>query len=148
MGAIFDQVVAKAWDFVRPKLVAMNREKGPAGVWSTGFRSGWEAHARLFPAESDCMSAADRAELVAGIALSKFERRVFEALNRRFGKWVHVAELTDAVYWDDPNGGPANPSATLGNFASRLRRKLAPVGLTIDWHPGGAGRRLIWMDRR
>ena len=93
-------------------------------------------------------SSADRAALVAALPLSRFERRVFDALDRKFGKWVHVAELTDAVYWDDPSGGPANPSATLGNFCSRLRRKLIGVGLTIDFHPGGAGRRLIWIEQR
>lgn len=37
----FDFVAARAWDFVRPKLVALNEEKGPAGVWSNGFRAGW-----------------------------------------------------------------------------------------------------------
>lgn len=37
----FDTVAARAWDFVRPKLLYLSREKGPAGVWSNGFRSGW-----------------------------------------------------------------------------------------------------------
>lgn len=39
----FDEVVARAWDFVRPKLSKLNKEKGLAGVWSNGFRSGWTA---------------------------------------------------------------------------------------------------------
>lgn len=41
-----DDVLAQAWDFVRPKLVPLNNEKGPAGVWSNGFRSGWSAASR------------------------------------------------------------------------------------------------------
>ena len=93
-------------------------------------------------------SALARADVVAALPLTKFERRVFDCLNRHFGTYVHVGELIDAVYWDDPNGGPANPSATLGNFTSRLRRKLAPVGLVIQWHPGGAGRCLDWAKPR
>lgn len=40
-GTEFDEVAARAWDFVRPKLLALHDEKGPAGVWSNGFRSGW-----------------------------------------------------------------------------------------------------------
>jgi hypothetical protein len=50
--ADFEQVAANAWDFVRPKLVALNKEKGPAGVWSNGFRSGWDNALRaLSPAQ-------------------------------------------------------------------------------------------------
>lgn len=39
----FDEAATAAWNFVRPKLLDMNKEKGIAGVWSTGFRSGWDA---------------------------------------------------------------------------------------------------------
>lgn len=42
----FDVAAAAAWDFVLPKLIDMNRKKGLAGVWSTGYRSGWTAAER------------------------------------------------------------------------------------------------------
>lgn len=48
----FDQAASAAWDFVRPKLLEMGREKGFGGVWAHGFRQGW------FAAESPFRSVA------------------------------------------------------------------------------------------
>jgi len=42
----FEIAATAAWDFIRPKLIPLNKEKGLAGVWSNGFRSGWDAKAR------------------------------------------------------------------------------------------------------
>lgn len=42
----YDAAASAGWDFIRPKLLDMNREKGPAGVWSNGFNSGWNARDR------------------------------------------------------------------------------------------------------
>ena len=42
----FEIAATAAWDFIWPKLIPLNKEKGLAGVWSNGFRSGWDAKAR------------------------------------------------------------------------------------------------------
>ena len=42
----FDDAAKAAWDFVRPTLLDRGREKGYAGVWSDGFRQGWDAATR------------------------------------------------------------------------------------------------------
>lgn len=38
--------IEAAWEFIQPKLIPLNREKGLAGVWSNGFRSGYDAALR------------------------------------------------------------------------------------------------------
>lgn len=46
-----ESAVGAAWDFVKDKLGALNAEKGTAGVWSNGFRSGYDAATRAKPTE-------------------------------------------------------------------------------------------------
>lgn len=46
MTKLREEAIDAAWDYVGPSLVTMNDEKGPAGVWSTGYRAGWDAAAR------------------------------------------------------------------------------------------------------
>lgn len=54
----YAEAVAKAWEFFGPKLPAMFQEKGAGGVWTTGFRSGWDAASRLNDAAPDLLTTA------------------------------------------------------------------------------------------
>ena len=47
---LYETAASAAWDFVRPKLIGLNKEKGLAGVWSNGFRTGWDSALRSSPA--------------------------------------------------------------------------------------------------
>lgn len=82
------------------------------------------------------------------VQLRPTERAIFQALAMRIGQWVPSAELLDALYGEDAEGGPETAACILSQYISRLRQKLVPFGLVIDgksnW--GDTGRRLRWVE--
>lgn len=101
---------------------------------------------KLCPCCGQSMAATDPRDVLATVRLSPMERRLCEYLAERFGKWIDREKIEDAVYADDPNGGPENANQCIRWFAFRANRKLAPHGLTVESQlgQGATARRLMW----
>lgn len=73
--------------------------------------------------------------MAGGVALSfsRLQRQIMSALwrARARGGYRDTRSLADAVYSDDPNGGPET-TLSLTLTLSKLRRKLATVGWSIS----------------
>ena len=83
------------------------------------------------------------------LRLTKIEGRVFDRLARNFGREVLTEQLIDAMYFDDPNGGPATASNVLSITVMKLRVKIGPRNLKLDAGKGaGAYRRLRWSTQQ
>ena len=84
------------------------------------------------------------------VEFGKRKRRLVAALADAYPRAVNGAALIDAVYGDDPNGGPEAAELVLTALVSQLRGKLAPMGWTIPHQPAGpAGlqeRRLMALE--
>lgn len=71
------------------------------------------------------------------------ELRIVSLLyDRRYGAPVTTREIVDALYGDDPDGGPEYTHGCVEKFLCDARRKLAPMGCGIRaaW---GRGYRLV-----
>lgn len=91
----------------------------------------------------------DPAVLGGSLPLSGQQRRIYDALANSFGRWVSGAALVEAIYWDDPTGGPDDTTNVIKVQTTFLRAAVAPFGLVIDVdrQPGGARRRLTWGNQ-
>lgn len=67
------------------------------------------------------------------------QRRILDALASAYPNDVTKAQLIDALYWDDIDGGPDDPSNVIGQQICRLRPVLASYGWTIPTAKGGRG---------
>lgn len=79
---------------------------------------------------------------VAGVSEVPLEgqaRKIVELLAKAYPKSVSRTAIWDALYGDDPNGGPDNPDAVINVRIYRLRRQLAPYGWTIPRASTGRG---------
>jgi len=83
--------------------------------------------------------------LGAAIQLSNHERRIFNRLARSPGAWVSPAQLVDAVFSDEEDGGPERAVSSVSSAVKTLRRKLATTGLKIEtsFGRGNGERRLV-----
>jgi DNA-binding response OmpR family regulator len=72
------------------------------------------------------------------------QSKIARALAARPGKWVNSQALVDAVYADDPNGGPLSAYDSMRAALNRLKRALAAENfpLTIIGQQG-MGYRLV-----
>jgi hypothetical protein len=75
-----------------------------------------------------------------GVAVQFTERqsRVIGALwrARRRGGFDGLQLLADAVYGDDPDGGPENAANTMSATLWAIRKKLEPAGYTVPYRYG------------
>ena len=69
------------------------------------------------------------------------ERQILECLGDRNGNWVHLDTIMHHLYWDDPNGGPAD-TRIIDVFICKLRKKLVSTDYEIQTAHGG-WRRLV-----
>jgi hypothetical protein len=58
--------------------------------------------------------------------------RIWDVLQRRPG--ISAADLVDAVYAEDPNGGPDTGRKTIHVHVSHMNRRLMREGMTIKGH--------------
>lgn len=71
------------------------------------------------------------------------ELRIVSLLyERRYGAPVTTGEIVDALYGDDPEGGPEDTRGCIEKFLCDARRKLAPMGCRIETN-WGRGYRLV-----
>jgi len=79
------------------------------------------------------------------------QMRIIKALADAYPRAVSKSQLIDAIYWDDPDGGPDNPSNVINQQLCRLRPLVSMHGWTIPMARGGAGNyglyRLLPMGR-
>ncbi len=66
------------------------------------------------------------------LPFSPQERRVVDALVTRFGRFVSNDEIVDAIYADDPNGGPLWARHCLSKAVGRIREKLNGSGVVLE----------------
>lgn len=84
-------------------------------------------------------------EIAELVSLSRLERVIFDTLAAQFGRFVPGPALADAVYADDPDGGPFSAVSCVGVRTISLRKKIEPFGLVIDGRTGpNGGRRMTW----
>ena len=78
-------------------------------------------------------------ESLAGAPLSKRERQIVDALARVYPRALDLGQVVDAMYSDDPNGGPDNPEGVVRTLVSRLRALLPNYGWNIPINRTGHG---------
>ena len=57
--------------------------------------------------------------------------QVLDKLNEAYPKGVRRRDLADALYGDDPDGGPLDLDNCLESFVCRVRKAIAPAGFAI-----------------
>ena len=77
--------------------------------------------------------------------MGPIERRLFNALAERPGRWIPNRTLVNAAYFDDPTGGPDDAVGSIKVILSGLRRRLDAVGLIIETKRSGVGQRRLWL---
>lgn len=89
--------------------------------------------------------AADPRAVLATLKLSPMQLRVCNHLARHFGKWRTWDQIVEAIYADDPNGGPEDGRVVLDQFIFRARKRLVGSGLAIESYlgRGSVGRRMV-----
>ena len=98
-----------------------------------------------------CGSAGTRPDpkaVVDAIKMSPTQRRIADLLASRFGRPVLCEHVADVVYADDPDGGPDGGIRVISAHISKIRRRIAKHGLSIDCGrgPGEHSYRMTWSD--
>lgn len=71
---------------------------------------------------------------VYSAAMAPQERAVFDVLARGRGRAIHITSIMDAMYADDPTGGPEWVAAyrSLRRVIFRIRKRLHGSGVSIE----------------
>jgi DNA-binding response OmpR family regulator len=77
--------------------------------------------------------------------MGPIERRLFNALAERPGRWITNRTLVNAAYFDDPTGGPDDADGSIKVILSHLRRRLDAAGLVIETRRSGVAERRLWF---
>lgn len=80
---------------------------------------------------------------LGGVCLSKQLRRILDVFVNRFGRPVYTEEIVEALYFDDPNGGAETAASVINVRLFELRRRILPLGFSIEGKRGKQGRRLV-----
>ncbi|MBN8996133.1 MAG: hypothetical protein J0H94_12975 [Rhizobiales bacterium] len=75
--------------------------------------------------------------VIATASLSRSERLAVSHLAERFGKWVRLGQVVEAVYVDDPDGGPLTAHQCVYMFLYRADKKLRSLGYAVESTRGG-----------
>jgi hypothetical protein len=67
--------------------------------------------------------------------LSPIKQRILEAVQRRPG--ITTQALRDAVWWDDPDGGPLTDRKCLHVHVAQLNALLRPLNIVVRSEGGG-----------
>lgn len=68
----------------------------------------------------------------AAQAMPRVQRKLLTVLARHFGSFVSTERIANAVWADDMGGGPLNAPVCISQAAARVRKGLAPFGITIE----------------
>jgi DNA-binding response OmpR family regulator len=66
------------------------------------------------------------------LPLTGKQRLLCGFLAGKIGKWQTRAKVIDAIYGDDPDGGPDGPEMCLRVFVHKARKQLTSIGLDIE----------------
>jgi len=89
-----------------------------------------------------CGHDLDAPPSVASLASARLrpqDRKIVDALSRAYPRAVRTSALVDALYGDDPNGGPEDPSQVIAVRIYTLRRLLPQFGWTVPNAKVGRG---------
>ena len=64
--------------------------------------------------------------------LSRQRAYLLKYLLNHFGEWSSRKKLADALYADDPHGGPDSYENVVAVQLTRLRQHIAPAGFVIE----------------
>lgn len=78
------------------------------------------------------ISAALSPESLKSISFGKTASRTILTLINSYPKPLTMEEIVNAVYWSDPNGGPLNAETVIRLTLPKIRKKLKPMGWTIQ----------------
>lgn len=70
---------------------------------------------------------------------TRSERRIVEALAKAYPRAIGIDTLIDALYFDDPNGGPDTGYLVPAQMLVRIRRKIGAYGWVVPKSPTGRG---------
>ncbi len=76
-------------------------------------------------------------EELSTIQFSRLENRIVTFLAQTLGHEVPAERILDAMYGDDPDGGPEGGNKVLTVIAHRIRTKINPHGYTLRGHCTG-----------
>lgn len=71
------------------------------------------------------------AELAVAAKLSPSEATILDVLASRSGRYVSFDAILDALYGDDPSGGPDSGPLIIRVMIHKLRRKIKGVNIMI-----------------
>lgn len=60
------------------------------------------------------------------------QSRILRKLAERDGKWTNAVQLIDAVFGDDPTGGPLCAYGSVSSSRRRLKVALAEAGIPLE----------------
>lgn len=66
------------------------------------------------------------------MTIQRRQKQVLEMLLRSPGRFVAKSRIIDAIYGDDPDGGPDDAEGSVQAHISKLRRLLKPLGYSIE----------------
>lgn len=71
------------------------------------------------------------------LVLPRLRSRIFDVLWNRFstGQLTHKSKMMDAMYGDDPNGGPGSDNI-ISVQVMHLKNQIKPFGLTVKGRGG------------
>lgn len=81
-------------------------------------------------------------EVLDRIPMGDVQRAMVNVLAERFERWTKTDQIIAAVYGLRPDGGPDTACKCVSSSLHIVKRKIAPFGLRIEWHPKG-GRRMV-----
>ena len=81
----------------------------------------------------------------AGLKLARRERAMLDALIDKAPRKIGIGLLCDAMYADDPDGGPLDAARVAHLVKHRLRQKIAGAGLRIVSTRGPGA--VYWIER-
>ena len=88
-----------------------------------------------------------RLQALRSLDLTPRQRALVDTLAARMGEWVATDRLADAVYADDPDGGPQNPNQIVADQIYHMGDVLSAAGYAIEAYRGGSSggsyRRLV-----
>lgn len=102
------------------------------------------AHSVSCPCCSQPVSAPSLDVLVMHFGISPFQERILDCLWKARGRPVSKGRILDAMYADDPDGGPSNEKATaaMKEAIFRMRDKLDGSGVSVEYDNFHKGYRL------
>lgn len=72
------------------------------------------------------------------------ERKLLAALHKAYPRKLDMPALVDALYWDDPSGGPDTAEMVARQMIYYLRKTLRTVGWTVNNARRGRGNKGLY----